>query len=256
MNNRFDFRRFIQVMWYTWVTQSLLPYIAMAVSALLVFLYLSLGARNGNASFYNNDSFLAFTFYFLGCGWLYAGLMFGEFSKRSTTGFYLHLPASITEKWLAKVLLTFIVFPTVLCFFFRLSYWGFNELSARLLAFRYLPFEWGSRNMQVIFFLFFLSLPAAFASGLIWRRFGIFKGIVVVFGLFLALALVADIGFGLYPYQSTHSVLLQEVNIPFFELDSPDSTRTLVMWFWALAIYIPSLLFFVATWFFMKEKEI
>ena len=256
MNKKFDFQRFIQVMWYTWVTQPVLPYIAMVTSTLLIFFYLSIGAREGSASFYNNDPFLAFSFYFVGCGWLYAGMAFGEFNKRASVGFYLHLPASLTEKWLAKVLLTFIVFPTVLCLFFKVTYWGFNELSTRIFAFRYLPFDWSSADMKVTFFMFFLGLPAALSSGLIWRRFGIFKGLLFSFGLCLLLFQIVDSGFNRHSYKSETGILLQEVNLPFLELDCNDATRVLVLWFWVLAGYIPALLFFVSTWFFIKEKEI
>ncbi len=256
MNNTFDFRRFIHVMWYTWSTQPLVPYIVMVASMPFLFFYLSLEARAGLVMFYSDSLFLLFSFYLMGCGWLYAGLIFGEFSKRSTAGFYVQIPASHPEKWLAKALLTFIVFPTILCLFFRGSFWLFNIISVREFAFRYLPVDWGSRDLQVTFFIFFTSLPAAFSSGLIWRRFGIFKGLAFVFGLAVLLFYVVDTSFQEFASDMEYTVLLQEVNIPWFEMDCSADTQRLVNIFWACAVYLPSLLMLVASWFLMKEKEI
>ena len=256
MKNTFDFTRFGRVLRYTWVTQPVLPYIVLLAALPLVFLYLLRRAATGDVSIFNDDPFLIFITYFMGSSWLYAGLNFREFSRFGSASRYLLLPGSVLEKWLAKVLLTFFAFPLIAWIIFNLAYQGLGILSARLLAFRFAAIDWTSLDMQASLFFCFLTLPAAFASGIVWKRFGFLKGLVFVFVLFIILYFVVADSINRSSSKAPQAVLLQEVNLPFAGLEYPDDTRLLVHLFWALAAYLPALLLLGSTYMLMKEKEI
>ncbi|MCC6282540.1 MAG: hypothetical protein IT262_18190 [Saprospiraceae bacterium] len=256
MKNKFDFQRFVRVLRLSWQTQPLLPYIVLVAAVPLLYLYFFGDARSMFVSLRNENPFLAFSAYFCIAGWLYAGMAYSELSKPAAAVRYLLVPASTLEKWLAKAVLALVVFPLVTWLSFNLAFKGFELFSVRFFAFRYSAIDWYSRDMLVTFFFFYLSLPVAYASGLIWKRFGIVKGFVFVFVLFLILFQVIGIGFEKYPYDSGQGVLLQETNLPFLELDCDDATRRLVGLFWLLAAYVPSLLLLAASYFLIREKEL
>ncbi len=256
MKNRFDFRRFVRVLRLSWQTQPVLPYIVLVAAVPLLYLYFLGDARNVFVSLRSDNSFLAFNAYFCIAGWIYAGMAYNELGKQSTAVQYLLAPASTFEKWLAQALLALVVFPLITWLSFNLAFKVFELISVRLFAFRYPAIDWFSRDMRVTFFFFYLSLPAAYASGLIWKRFGMLKGLVFVFVLLLILFQVIRIGVEKHPYDSGWGALLQEINMPFLELDCDDATRRLVGIFWVLAAYVPSLLLLAASYFLIREKEL
>lgn len=256
MRNRFDFRRFINMMWYTWVTQPLLPYIVMLAMVPFIYTFLSLGARSGDFNFYSKDHVIAFCFYLVACGWLYAGTIFYEYGKKSTSQVYMLLPASQFEKWLAKALLTFIVFPALLILFFQMAMAGFNFISIRLFACRYSAIDWGGLEIKLTFFIFYMAMPAAFTAGLIWRRFGFFKGIALSFILMMVLFNIINAGIEDVQY-SGHTTRLIGIVVPPFALNNYKGDQyLLVLTFWVFSTYIPALLFALSSWFLMKSKEI
>ncbi len=256
MKNTFDLARFGRVLRYTWVTQPVLPYIVLVAVLPLIFLYLLRTAAAEGVSIFSDDPYLMFNTYFFGCGWLYAGLSFSEFNRFGSASRFLLLPGSVLEKWLAKVLLTFFVFPLITWISFNLAYQGLALLSARLLAFRFSAIDWHLLNMQASLFLYFLTLPAAFASGIVWKRFGFLKGLVFVFVLFILMYFITIDGINRYNYTLSLTVLFGEINLPFAEWDCLDGTRVLIHLFWILACYLPALLFLGSTYVMMKEKEV
>ena len=256
MKNTFNFQRFLQVLRLSWQTQPVLPYIVLIVGIKIMYLIFLGEARSPFVSLRSDNPFLVFNAYFWICGWLYAGLIYSELEKPGAATRYLMTPASNLERWLAKSLLAVIVFPLIIWLTFNLAFKGFEILSLRWFAFRYPAIDWLSRDMFISFFIFYMALPAAYASGLTWKRFGILKGFIFVFVLFIILYQFIQAGYEQYPYDSGHGVLLQEVNLPFLEKNSNAATQASVSLFWLLAAYIPSLLLLASTYFFIREKEI
>lgn len=261
MKNRFDFRRFVQVLRLSWQTQPVLPYILLIAFVPLLYIYFISDIRNsGNVApqrnYFSLGLYMAFCFYFYSCGWLYAGMICSEFGKQGAATRYLLLPASTLEKWLAKSVLALLVFPLICWLTYNLAFKGFEWLSMPLFTFRFEDIDWGSWEMQMAFYFFFLSLPVAYASGLIWKRFGVLKGLVFMFILFFILFQFIQWVHEQHPYDSNIAVLLQEVKPPFFDLKNGSSIQQLNHIFWSMAFYVPSLLLLASTYFFMKEKEL
>ncbi len=256
MKNKFDFHRFLRVLRLSWQNQPVMPYIVLIVGVKIMYLIFWGDARSVFIPLRSDTPFLVFNAYFWICGWLYAGLIFSELEKSGTATRFLMIPASNFEKWLAKSLLAVLVFPLITWLTFNLAFKGFEILSLRSFAFRYAAIDWLSRDMFISFFIFYLALPAAYASGLTWKRFGILKGFIFVFVLLIILYQVIQAGFEQFPYDSSEGVLLQVVNLPFYEVDINAATRTSVNLFWLLAAYVPSMLLLASTYFFIREKEI
>ncbi len=256
MKNAFNFQRFLRVLRLSWQTQPVLPYIVLVAGIPIMYLILSMEARSPFVTLRSDNPFLVFNAYFWICGWLYAGLIYSELEKTGTATRYLMIPASNLERWLAKSLLAVLVFPLITWLTFNLAFKGFEILSLRWFAFRYPAIDWLSGDMFISFFIFYLTLPAAYASGLTWKRFGILKGFIFVFVLFIILYQFIQAGYEQFPYDSGWGVLLQEVNLPFLEKNSNAATQTNVNLFWLLAAYVPSLLMLASTYFFIREKEI
>jgi len=166
MKNTFNFQRFVQVLRLSWQTQPVLPYIVLLAGIPIMYLIFSMEARSVFISLRSDNPFLVFNAYFWICGWLYAGLIYSELEKIGTATRYLMIPASNLERWLAKSLLAILVFPLIAWLTFNLAFKGFEMLSLRSFAFRYPTIDWLSKDMFISFFLFYLALPAAYASGL------------------------------------------------------------------------------------------
>lgn len=256
MKNRFDFRRFIHVMWYTFVTQPLIPYVAALAAVPLMYFVFSFELNSGFNNFDSHTPLIAFCLYFIICGWLYAGMIFHEFRKRTAAGVYLMLPAARLEKWMAKALLSFIIFPAFLVFLFKLAMYGFEFISLPLFIFRYSPLDWSVVEVKLVFFVFYMVLPVVFNISLLWRRFGILKGIALAFTVLMSLFYLIQ-WLTTIPSTDSSTLLLIEVVNPFFlkSVCSGEACR-LVWWFWLLSTYIPSLLFLMSSWFLLKSKEI
>ncbi|MCC6279722.1 MAG: hypothetical protein IT262_03920 [Saprospiraceae bacterium] len=256
MKNNFDFQRFLKVLRLSWQTQPVLPYAVLVAAVPLIYLSFMGDAFSAHVSLRNESPFLVFSAYFCGCGWLYAGMAYHELGMPGTAVRYLLVPASSLEKWLAKSLLALIVFPAITWLTFNFALKGFEMLSLRWFAFRYAPINWFSRDTVVVFFFFFLALPAAYASGLTWKRFGVLKGFIFVVVLFVILYKIMQSGFDQQLYNSGRGILLQEVNLPFWEMDCDAATQKSVGIFWLLAAYVPSLLMLAASYLFIREKEL
>ncbi len=256
MKNSFDFSRFVQVFRLSWQTQPLLPYIILIAAIPLMYLTFFMDARHERVSLEDATPLIIFGIYLLACGWLYAGMIFSDLGRQGSATRYLMLPGSTIEKWLAKSLLVWIVFPVIGWIAFNVAFHLFEFFSVRWFAFRYDLIYWRSSDMFVVLFFFYLGLPAAYASGLVWKRFGIWKGLVFVFTLFLILFNIINIGMYQYPFGSGYGVLMNAVEVPFFETDHDTATRRLARLFWPLAMYIPGLLLLSSTYFFIKGKEL
>ncbi len=256
MKNIFEFRRFGRVLRYSWATQPTLPYIVLVAAIPLMYIYLLRAAAAEYASIFSDEPFLMFNTYFLGCSWLYAGLSFGEFSRFDSASRFLLLPGSVLEKWLAKVLLVYIAFPFIVWGTFNLAYQGLGFLSERLVAFRFLAIDWSSKEMEATLFFFSLTLPAAFASGIVWKRFGFLKGVIFIFILVVLLYFIVADGLNRYSYTVPTAILFRELTLPFFDLECSGRTCFYIQLFWGLAAYLPSLLLLGSTYVFMKEKEV
>jgi hypothetical protein len=116
--------------------------------------------------------------------------------------------------------------------------------------------DWSSREIKITLFYFYLGLPAAYASGLVWRKFGVLKGLVFIFVLFVVLFQIISIGFGKFVYNSGKGMLLQEVSPPFYGSDADAETLGLISIFWLFAAYLPSALLLASTYFFIKERRL
>lgn len=256
MKDRFDFLRFTHVMWYTFVSQPLIPYVAALAAVPLMYAVFAMELNPGTNSFYGTTPLTAFAMYFIICGWLYAGMIFHEFRKKTAAGEYLMLPASQLEKWLSKALLAFIVFPALLIMFFKLAMYGFGFISAPLFAFRYPPFDWSVTEVKIIVFIFYMVMPAAFIISLLWRRFSILKGIALAFALLLSLFFSINRLLPNTSFEGTTTALINVVTPVFLKQECTGDACTLVWWFWMLSTYIPALLLFTSSWFLLKSKEI
>lgn len=257
MKSRFDFRRFVQVLRLSWQTQPILPYIVLIAAVPLMFLFFFSDANSTHIRLDSHTPFSMFNIYLYGCGWLYAGTVFNDLGRQGGATRYLMLPGSVFEKWLAKSLLVFFVFPVITWLTFNAAFKLFEFFSLRWFAFRYDPIDWTSGDIAVTLFFFYLALPAAYTSGLFWKRFGIWKGFVFFFILSVVMYQLLEISTDRYAVDSGSRVLIQAIDMPFFEKKDLDTvTRSLVRLYWALTMYAPSLLLLCSTYFFIKEKEL
>lgn len=255
MKNTFDLSRFGRVLRYTWSTQPVLPYVVLVAAIPLLFLYLLRSASREYSHVFNDDPVLAFVCFFFASGWLYAGLSFREFGRFGSASRYLQLPASLPEKWLAKVLLAFGAFPLITWSAFYLAFQGLGVLLPRLVVFRFAPIDWQAILPTTLFF-FYLTLPAAFVSGIVWKRFGFLKGLILFFIVFVVLYFTAIDGVQRFAYTQAQTALFDELLFPYDRTDCSPATCAHIRLFWVLAAYIPASLCLVATYFLMKEKEV
>ncbi|HOY04207.1 MAG TPA: hypothetical protein PLO67_02330 [Saprospiraceae bacterium] len=256
MKNTFDFRRFVQVCRLTWQTQPVLPYIILLSAIPLIFLFFFDDARGGFVSLRNEAPLVLFAVCMWGCGWLYAGLAFHELGNTGSANRYLMVPASTLEKWLAKSLLVFFVFPLIIWVAYNIVFQIFGLFSVRWFAFEYAPVNWYSLEVKTALFFFYLGLPVAYAAGVVWKRFGVLKGLVFICVLFFVLIQVISIGAGQYFLNSGRGMLLSEVSPPFYGSDADAGTLGLINIFWLLAAYVPSALLLASTYFFIKERTL
>lgn len=257
MQDTFEFRRFGRVLRYTWLTQPSLPYIVLVAALPFLFIFMLRQAASDYTSIFSEEPVWAFNFYFTACGWLYAGLIFGEFGRFGTAHRYLLLPASVLEKWLAKILFAFLVFPLVIWLTFCLAFQILGVLTVQLYAFRFQAIEWDSSLIRATLFFFFLSLPGALASGIVWKRFGILKGGVLVFVLLVLLYFIIDLDTGYRGLaRESMGALLWAIALPFSDMEGPARTRWLMQVFWVFAAYLPALLLLGSTYLIMKKKEV
>lgn len=245
----------------TWISQPLLPYFAMLAAIPFMYLILSLDIRHFDGSFYTGALLLSFFVFFCGSGWLYAGLSFSDLSQPDPARRYLMIPATVFEKWLSKTILTFIVFPITSWIVFNAAIALFKAITVRAFAFQYAPIDWSLVEYRAIFFLFFLLLPVGFAAGLMWKRYGIIKTIVSAFALMILLFFLVSWRAGTTVSTSADGSYLKETlfdNIVLPHFLNPDRVEMELPQhlFWIIGFYLPSLLFFAATYFLLKEKEI
>lgn len=256
MKNTFDFRRFIQVCRLTWQTQPTLPYIILLATVPLMFLFFFNEVSSPYLSLRNQTPYVMFAIYLCGCGWLYAGLAFNELGKTGSAARFLMVPASVLEKWLAKSLLVFLVFPLITYIAYNIAFQLFEQVSVRWFAFHYVPVDWLSPDIKVTLFFFYLGLPAAYVSGLVWKRFGVLKGMAFIAVLLLILLQIISIGFGQVVANSGKSMLLGEVSPPFYGTDADANTQSLIFIFWLMTAYLPSALLLISTYLFVKDRTL
>lgn len=257
MSNTFNFRRFLQVVRLSWQTQPVLPYIVLvAMIPLLVFLF-AIDAHASYVELNDNTPFLAFTIYFFICGWLYAGMAFDEMNKKGSASRYLMLPVSALEKWLATSLLAFVLFPCIIWLTFNLVFEAFGWMSLRWEAFHYKPIDWGGRDFRIFVFMFYISLPAAYASGVAWKRFGIAKGLVFFILLCIVLFNLALVGMGGPHKIADHASLINRVDRVYYsDVEFDTSIVALARLFWIMAVFIPSTLLLLSSYFFTRERTL
>jgi hypothetical protein len=256
MKPEFSLSRFWQTLRWSWQTQPLVPYMVML--GLIPFGYYFLVSEayyQSSLEKATDGTFFCLTIMMLLCGWLYAGLSFQVFSKNTTGMQYLLLPASVLEKWLAKVIMAFVVFPLIILITFHLALWVFNFFAQSLIVFRYPPVDWEMHEIKIVFFFFYLLMPLAFASGLLWKRFGFFKTILT--GAILLFLMVQYMIWADLPKSSTNfSPLISDVVMPFMDFNGLPATKKLMDLFWLFVAYIPAALCFAASYVLLKNKEI
>ncbi len=247
LNIEFSFARFVRMLRYSWQTQSVLPYyVAIGLTPFVFY---------GLAEGFNDDtSFICWSLLLSICGGLYAGMSFQEFSHPVRGRHYLSIPASVTEKWLAKFLLAFVVFPVLLTLFFRIILSLFNLLAVRIWVLRYGPMDWSGDDIQIFVFFFFLLLPLAFVSGLFWKKYGLIKTMLVLTALFFLLVNLDS----LLVFQSNNQVVtvLNLLSVPVLDQPVLPEYSGLNTRFWVFGGYIPSFLLLIASYLLLKNKEI
>jgi hypothetical protein len=256
MKLEFSLTRFLQTLRWSWQTQPLIPYMVMLGLIPFGYYFLAnLAYHQSNLENANDGIFFCLAIMMLLCGWLYAGISFQVLSKNTTGMQYLLLPASVLEKWLAKVIMAFVVFPLILLITFHLALWIFNFFAQSLIVFRYPPVDWEMHEIKIVFFFFYLLMPLAFVSGLLWKRFGFFKTILT--GAVLLFLIVQYLIWSDFSNRNgSYRPLISDVVPPFMDFEGTPATKTLVDLFWLFAAYIPATLCFVASYFLLKNKEI
>jgi|JI7StandDraft_1071085.scaffolds.fasta_scaffold03909_8 hypothetical protein len=247
LNIEFSFVRFVRTLRYSWQTQSVLPYYVALGLAPFVFYGLAEG-------FTAEGPFICWSLLLSICGGLYAGMSFQEFSHPVRGRQYLSIPASVTEKWLAKFLLAFVVFPGLITVFFRIMLGLFNLMAVRIWVLRYGPMDWSSDTVQIFLFFFFLLLPLAFVSGLFWKKYGLIKTVITLAVLFFVLLNLDS----LMMYQSNNEVVtvMNLLTVPVLDASVSPEYSGLSTRFWLFGGYIPSFLLLVASYLLLKNKEI
>ncbi len=256
MNNTFDVRRFVQVFRLSWQNQPILPYLVLLGMIPLLLFFFFIDAHGAYVNLQSETPFLMFNVYLCACGWLYAGLAYSELGKTGGAARSLMLPASTLEKWLAKSLLVGVVFPFIIWLTYNLLFEVFGWMSLHWMAFRYRSIDWGSGDVKISLFIFYMSLPAAYASGLAWKRLGVLKGLVFFVVLFIVLFQLALIGTGGFSFGMESSVLLEQVSMSYYDPQLDTHTQVLVRLFWMIGVFIPSFLLLLSTYFFTRERTL
>ena len=256
MNNIFDFRRFVQVFRLSWQNQPILPYVVLLGMIPLLLFFFVIDAFGAYINLQSNGPFLMFNEYLFICGWLDAGVAYSELGKPGSATRYLMLPASALEKWLAKSLLVWIIFPVITWLTFNLVFEFFGWISLRWFAFKYRPINWVSADLGISLFIFYMALPAAYASGVAWKRLGILKGLVFFVVLFIVLIQLILIGTGGFSFVNGKSSLIEQVSLSYYNDDIDADIQIMVRYFWLIGILIPSFLLFISSYFFTRERTL
>jgi len=113
-----------------------------------------------------------------------ASFAFTEYAKKESAHFHLSLPASITEKWLAKVILYLLILPATIIILYHIfiqltEYWGGSQIAHQVIPGFFDPYLWG-HIVRIILSLCFIFLGATY-----FKKFSLFK--TVLAGLLLYL---------------------------------------------------------------------
>jgi hypothetical protein len=248
IQSNFSFSRFLHTLRYCWQTQVRSPYITML--GLMPVFYLFLSAFN------EYIPWLCFSFMFYICGWLYAGLSFSELANPIEGRQFLALPASPFEKWLAKWVLSAIIFPMIMVCFSVVALQLFNLFAAPLMTVRYTTWSGSPVSYKLTFFFFFLLQPLWFAAGLFWKRYSLLKFVGFLVGL-IVLYVFWRVVFPTVMLTDNGSFVRYElINLPFGEPQPNAQLATYQAIYWVMGFYVPSLLFLVASFYLFKQKEI
>jgi hypothetical protein len=176
---------------------------------------------------------------------VYAGFLFRECRTKGGISAFVHLPATVREKYAAKMALGLIIFPA----FAILASWGiFSAVQILILntwAYRYTPI--GLANVWEGLPALCCGVLSTAAIGLYWPRNGFF--------VFVALVLLYNV-LGIWMFALMPNTVYK---VPLAYLStakgvSPESYQ--LEWMYKLAAWLPYLVFGVSIYFQIKEKEV
>lgn len=257
MNNTLSFPRLLQVMRKHWIEN--LSFYGMAILAVVGILSLVLAMfvlTSGN--YYQEDGL--YIIYLIGLfiiGCILASVAFGMLGDKAKGGFWLSLPASHLEKLITVVFFTTVVFFVVYsaCFFglksLAMAYIE-NKVAKDPASYHLRLVQWGGERetdgfgfVFKLFLCIFFAVQALFLMGSAYfGKYAFIKTIII--------AAIIIFCFVWYTYQLSEWLVPKNVYTGDFMVPSK-KTIDVLQWVVRL-VWAP--MFWVITWFRLKEKEL
>ncbi|HRO45255.1 hypothetical protein [Agriterribacter sp.] len=257
MNNSFSFSRLgllIKKQWFDNAKLYSLSVLALIGLLSIIFIFWAIA----NESRYDEeDTYVIFLVLFFGAGLIFASTTFGALSDKAKGTYWLSIPATHTEKLLCGICYSLIAFPVV----FAVSFFIIQQIT--FFAIRLNPHNIIEpvRNLKdhvIIFCYIFLALQSLFILGSVYfERYAFIKTILAaLFIIFLFMLAGIFFAKNLLPHNSgmrglTSFVIYGDNEMKLYRL-APWIEDAVI----ALAKFIWAPVFWVATYFRLKEKEI
>ena len=266
MSLEFSFPRLIQLIRRQWIEHSTLfiySIIAIvAINALLLWFW----TLSVDSVYMEETTYFMFIIGLYVCGFVYASLSFNALSDKAKATYWLSTPASHFEKLLAVIFYTSIMFVIIYCVsFFLIRGFAVSYIKDLVLTnpkkYTFYPVEWTTSFKQVFtaFMFGFVAIQAFYVLGSAYfsRYSFVLTTIVgaVIIGVFIYYTAKLSIAFFGKEY-SWQGIVVKAAESDeryhrVYEL-SPFIVGLLIF----IAKYIWAPIFWVATWFRLKEKQV
>ena len=269
MNSEFSFERLFGLIRKQWIENK--KFYTLGALALLgmmgICMYLFWVLMDGH----NYSDMTAYQIYVIGlilCGTIYGSISFNMLGNKEKGQYWLTFPASVTEKLLVTFFFNLVLFFLVYSACFFLSKWGAQVYIEQYLKENehasYQPMNWKDGFGEAFPYIIwgYFCLQSLFILGSVYfKQFAFIKTVIFVTIIGGALSfLLAKLAINLFPNYNFYwnNLELREYHDPsnygVYKSYALGSTLSKVLGYLLTYSWVP--LFWVITWFRLKEKEI
>jgi hypothetical protein len=257
MNNSFSFSRLGLLIKKQWFDNAKLYSLSiLALIGLLAIIFIFWAIANENR-YDEEDTYIVFLILLFGAGLIFASTTFGALSDKAKGTYWLSIPATHLEKLLCGIFYSLIAFLAV----YLVSFFIIQQITFAFIRInpdndiRYMS---NLKEPAILFFYIFLALQSLFILGSVYfERFAFIKTILAaLFIIFLFMLAGISFAKNLLPHNSgmrglTSFSIYGDNEMKLYRL-APWIEDTII----ALTKFIWAPVFWVATYFRLKEKEI
>ena len=257
MNNSFSFSRLGLLIKKQWFDNAKLYSLSvLALIGLLAIIFIFWAIANENR-YDEEDTYIVFLTLLFGAGLIFASTTFGALSDKAKGTYWLSIPATHLEKLLCGIFYSLIAFLAV----YLVSFFIIQQITFAFIRInpdndiRYMS---NLKEPAILFFYIFLALQSLFILGSVYfERFAFIKTILAaLFIIFLFMLAGIFFAKNLLPHNSgmrglTSFSIYGDNEMKLYRL-APWIEDTII----ALTKFIWAPVFWVATYFRLKEKEI